>query len=289
MGCCAANTKLQTEIPFEKMEDYEKLKLEIEQFLSSKDQNERTNTNLILDLVIKTSKQISKYEDELNKLKRDETEKNEELIESLTQDIKLLKDYNTKLNDLLKESENISDNIQQKEIINENEIIINKKEEENINNLKSETKINNKENINNLDKENNDIYFKKSIRRNKKGLINQKYNYNNINIGESENNKNIEIVDTSDNLHLIANNIINIIFELENGEKVEIQAMKNEKFIDTIRRLGEKNAVFDDLEKLQFFDGKDNITEKIINEMKVEDFKLNDFHVIQVKSLDNIN
>ena len=37
MGCCAMNAKIQMEIPFDNMEDYEKLKLEIEQYLSSKD------------------------------------------------------------------------------------------------------------------------------------------------------------------------------------------------------------------------------------------------------------
>ena len=290
MGCCAANTKIQTEIPFEKMEEYEKLKLEIEQFLSSKDTNEKTNTRLILDLLIKSSNQISKYENELSELKRDQTKVqiNEELIESLTQDIKLLKDYNAILNNLMKENENFSDNIQQKEIINENEIIINNKEEKNINNLRSDNKIINKENIEILEKDNCDIYFKKSIRRNKRGILNQKYNFNIINNDECENYKNIEINDTSDNLHLNSNNIINIIFELENGEKVGIQAMKDEKFIDVIRRLSENNNRYDDLEIFQFFDGKDNITEKIVNEEKVGYFNLNDFHVIQVQSIDKI-
>ena len=37
MGCYAMDTKIQIEIPFDNMEDYEKLKLEIEQYLSSKD------------------------------------------------------------------------------------------------------------------------------------------------------------------------------------------------------------------------------------------------------------
>ena len=34
----------------------------------------------------------------------------------------------------------------------------------------------------------------------------------------------------------------------------------------------------------QFFDGDNNINEKINNGEKVEEFNLNDFHVIRVKS-----
>ena len=44
MGCCAVNAKMQMEIPFDNMEDYEKLKIEIKQFLSSKDPKEKEST-----------------------------------------------------------------------------------------------------------------------------------------------------------------------------------------------------------------------------------------------------
>ena len=33
MGCCAQNAKFQMELPFEKMEEYDKLKMEVEEFL----------------------------------------------------------------------------------------------------------------------------------------------------------------------------------------------------------------------------------------------------------------
>ena len=271
MGCCAANTKLQLEVPFEKMEEYEKLKFEIEQFLSSKDPKEKSNKNLISNLLKKSSTQISKYENELNRLKLNQSkdEINDDLIESITQDIKVL--------NLMKENENVSNNNQPKEIINENEIIINNNNEEygeNIDNLK-----NNNDNINN--KENSDIYFKKSIRRNKKGILNQKYNLNNMNNYESENNKNIEMIDTNDNLNL--NNNINIIFEFDNGEKMELQAKKDEKFIDVIKRLSEEKNGFKDLGNVQILDGKNNITEKIINGEKVGNFNLNDCHLIHIQ------
>ena len=59
MGCYAMDTKIQIEIPFDNMEDYEKLKLEIEQYLSSKDPKVKRNTNKILDLFTRTK--ILKY------------------------------------------------------------------------------------------------------------------------------------------------------------------------------------------------------------------------------------
>ena len=285
MGCCAASSKFQLEVPFERMEEYEKLKLEIEQFLSSKDPNSKSNKNLISKLLKKSSNQISKYENELSRLKLNQSknEINDDLIESITQDIKVLKDYHTLLNNLMKENENIDGNNQSKEIINENEIIINNNEDEddeNVENLKNIKNINNKEN--------SDVYFKKSIRRNKKGVLNQKYNLNNMNNYESENNKNIEMIDTNDNLNL-NNNIINIIFEFDNGEKVEIQVKKDEKFMDVINRLSEDKTDLKNLENIQVFDGKNNIKEKIIQGEKVENFNLNDFHVIQILFMKEIN
>jgi len=285
MGCCAGSSKFQLEVPFERMEEYEKLKLEIEQFLSSKDPNAKSNKNLISKLLKKSSNQISKYENELSRLKLNQSknEINDDLIESITQDIKVLKDYHTLLNNLMKENENIDGNNQSKEIINENEIIINNNEDEddeNVENLKNIKNINNKEN--------SDVYFKKSIRRNKKGVLNQKYNLNNMNNYESENNKNIEMIDTNDNLNL-NNNIINIIFEFDNGEKVEIQVKKDEKFMDVINRLSEDKTDLKNLENIQVFDGKNNIKEKIIQGEKVENFNLNDFHVIQILFMKEIN
>ena len=86
----------------------------------------------------------------------------------------------------MKENKNINKNLQANSIISKTEIIINKddeEEEENIYNLKVNKIMNNKENS---IKENEDIYFKKSIRRNKRGIIEQ-------------NNKNFDIKDTSDN------------------------------------------------------------------------------------------
>ena len=286
MGCCAQNAKFQMELPFEKMEEYDKLKMEVEEFLSSKDLKDKKNKNKILDFSKKLSNQISKYEKDLLKLKRDNT-KNEnisdELIEGMNQDIKILKDYQTTLNNLLKETEKKNSN----EGLVINQIIINNSSDEE-NNLKS-----NNEHIddeNNIDKESSEIYFKKCIRRNKKGILNQKYNIKENNImSNDETDKKIECTDTKDNPLLYQNsaNNINIIFEFENGKKIGLQANKEEKLKDVIGKL-EESGIGDTLDNYQFFDGNNNIKDKIISGEKVGNFNLNDFHVIKIKN-DNEN
>jgi hypothetical protein len=286
MGCCAQNAKFQMELPFEKMEEYDKLKMEVEEFLSSKDLKDKKNKNKILDFSKKLSNQISKYEKDLLKLKRDNT-KNEnisdELIEGMNQDIKILKDYQTTLNNLLKETEKKNSN----EGLVINQIIINKSSDEE-NNLKS-----NNEHIddeNNIDKESSEIYFKKCIRRNKKGILNQKYNIKENNImSNDETDKKIECTDTKDNQLLYQNSVnnINIIFEFENGKKIGLQANKEEKLKDVIGKL-EESGIGDTLDNYQFFDGNNNIKDKIISGEKVGNFNLNDFHVIKIKN-DNEN
>ena len=286
MGCCAQNAKFQMELPFEKMEEYDKLKMEIEEFLSSKDLKDKKNKNKILDFSKKLSNQISKYEKDLLKLKRDNT-KNEnisdELIEGMNQDIKILKDYQTTLNNLLKETEKKNSN----EGLVINQIIINNSSDEE-NNLKS-----NNEHIddeNNIDKESSEIYFKKCIRRNKKGILNQKYNIKENNImSNDETDKKMECTDTKDNQLLYQNSVnnINIIFEFENGKKIGLQANKEEKLKDVIGKL-EESGIGDTLDNYQFFDGNNNIKDKIISGEKVGNFNLNDFHVIKIKN-DNEN
>jgi len=286
MGCCATNTKFQLELPFEKMEEYDKLKMEVEEFLSSKDLKDKKNKNKILDFSKKLSNQISKYEKDLLKLKRDNT-KNEnisdELIEGMNQDIKILKDYQTTLNNLLKETEKKNSN----EGLVINQIIINNSSDEE-NNLKS-----NNEHIddeNNIDKESSEIYFKKCIRRNKKGILNQKYNIKENNImSNDETDKKMECTDTKDNQLLYQNSVnnINIIFEFENGKKIGLQANKEEKLKDVIGKL-EESGIGDTLDNYQFFDGNNNIKDKIISGEKVGNFNLNDFHVIKIKN-DNEN
>ena len=273
MGCCGRKSEKLTEIPFEKVEKFDKLKQRIEQFLSSNDPKEKRDNNLILDLLIKTSNEISDYEYELNKImnKIDKDEiTNNELIEGINQDIKILKDYHAILNKLMKENEYMIDNPS----YNQENILI-------LQNEKSSKK--------------ESIYFKKYIRRNKIGILNMKSRIkrNNIQLNflnnYEESNKKNEINCTSESLNINEDNEkLNLIFELDNGKKVILYAGKGEKFLDVIKKLSEKDIDYNDYKKLKFFDEENDITEKIVNGESAEDLGLTDFHLIQVK-FDNKN
>ena len=146
-------------------------------------------------------------------------------------------------------------------------------------------------NINNInDKQNEEkIYFKKSIRRNNKSdIFNKKIklipkvDYNIIeNYQENElmgNNKNHVVNDE--------NNLINIIFALENGEKIDIQIEKDKKFMDAMEKLGEQKEEYNDIEKLEILDGNDEIIDKVKNGEIISSFGFDNNHIIQIKIKD---
>ena len=295
MGCCGSKSKLQLEIPYEKVEKYKNLKLRIEQFLSNKDPKERMDSNKILDLLIKTSNEISDYEDELKKLKRSQSKNmnvSDELIEGISQDIKVLKDYHQILNNSLKESEYYFDNQ-----INEN---INEEKLKNNNNLND---IKNKDDSSILSsekhtKKENILYYRKYIRRNKKrNANNNRYNeVNNLRLNffnqyeiTNEDDKNNDFILTSENIPLDINNDLNLIFELESGKKLLLHANQEEKFLNVVKRLSEKEEGYDNLKNLRFYDEEKDISENIANGDKIKDFGLTDFHLIQVKIIDKNN
>ena len=295
MGCCGSKSKLQIEIPYEKVEKYKNLKLRIEQFLSNTDPKERMDSNKILDLLIKTSNEISDYEDEFKKLKRSQSKNmnvSDELIEGISQDIKVLKDYHQILNNSLKESEYYFDNQ-----INEN---INEEKLKNNNNLND---IKNKDDSSILSsekhvKKENLLYYRKYIRRNKKrNANNNRYNEVNdlrlhfLNQYEitNEDDKNNDFILTSENIPLDINNDLNLIFELDSGKKLLLHANQEEKFLSVVKRLSEKEEGYDNLENLRFYDEEKDISENISNGDKIKDFGLTDFHLIQVKIIDKNN
>ena len=298
MGCCGSKTKLQVEIPYDKIEKYNKIKVELDQFLSNNESKEKMDRNKILDLIIKTSNEISEYEQELKKLKKNKENNaniTDELIKGIDQDIKTLKSHHTSLYNLLKECDYIESNEQQ-EIINEkytlpnnNEILMNNKNEMN-------SHLNDNSNLM-LNSERNSkkeyIYFKKCIRRNKKGILNKNNHNAQINFMnnyEIDNDKKTEQICTSENILLDSDKErLNLIFELDNGKKVIIHAAKEEKFKNVIKKLREKEEGYDNLSDLQFFDEEKDISEKIENGENVENFGLTDFHLIQVKFRNKIN
>ena len=296
MGCCGSKSKLQVEIPYEKVEKYKNLKLRIEQFLSNKDPKERMDSNNILDLLIKTSNEISDYEDELKKLKRSKNKNmnvSDELIEGISQDIKVLKDYHQILNNSLKESEyyfdnQINENISEEKLRNNNNNLNDIKNKDDSSILSSEKHVK-KENI---------LYYRKYIRRNKKrNANNNRYNeVNNLRLNffnqyeiTNEDDKNNDFILTSENIPLDINNDLNLIFELDSGKKLLLHANQEEKFLSVVKRLSEKEEGYDNLENLRFYDEEKDISENIRNGDKIKDFGLTDFHLIQVKIFDKNN
>ena len=296
MGCCGSKSKLQLEIPYEKVEKYKNLKLRIEQFLSNKDPKERMDSNNILDLLIKTSNEISDYEDELKKLKRSKNKNmnvSDELIEGISQDIKVLKDYHQILNNSLKESEYYFDN-QINENINEENL---KNNNNNLNDIKNKDDSSILSSEKHVKKENL-LYYRKYIRRNKKrNANNNRYNeVNNLRLNflnqyeiTNEDDKNNDFILTSENIPLDINNDLNLIFELESGKKLLLHANQEEKFLSVVKRLSEKEEGYDNLENLRFYDEEKDISENIWNGDKIKDFGLTDFHLIQVKIIDKNN
>lgn len=296
MGCCGSKSKLQIEIPYEKVEKYKNLKLRIEQFLSNKDPKERMDSNKILDLLIKTSNEISDYEDELKKLKRSKNKNmnvSDELIEGISQDIKVLKDYHQILNNSLKESEYYFDN-QINENINEEKLRNNNNNLNDIKNKDDSSILSSEKHA----KKENMLYYRKYIRRNKKrNANNNRYNevndlrlnfFNQYEI-TNEDDKNNDFILTSENIPLDINNDLNLIFELDSGKKLLLHANQEEKFLSVVKRLSEKEEGYDNLENLRFYDEEKDISENIWNGDKIKDFGLTDFHLIQVKIIDKNN
>ena len=66
-------------------------------------------------------------------------------------------------------------------------------------------------------------------------------------------------------------------------KKIGLKANKEEIFLEVIQRLDKKEMGYDKIENLKFFKEKDNISEKIFNGEKVQDFNLNDFQLIQIR------
>ena len=400
MGCCGPKDKNSDDFPYEKVEEFNKLKSEINQIIIDKDHQDRKNINRLFELFNKTSNKISEYENEIKKLKNQKQNLNNDLLKGLNEDIKQLRDYNHTLNNLIKESEdneivkktdqkneienNLQNEIENGKKITEKDIIIdevknsndlniedngnikilknfnNKKnnlenfleddfengarhnfenatdndfqiefnnddngKKENsrdlINGLNNEqlSSINNNnndnnENINNLnnfsqsgeikDEKDDKIYYKKSVRRNKKSDIlnkksktnsqksilkrnlfgdNEMGNDNNINYNEDMEN---ELLEKNGNTPIqLENNLINLIFALENGEKIELKAKKNERMLDIIEKFDRDFEEYSNIENIELFDKDNEITEKVKNGEDISSLGINNEHIIQIK------
>ena len=138
------------------------------------------------------------------------------------------------------------------------------------------------------------IYFKKYIRRNKKNAIlnakNKSFPKDDLfgfpNEEKTTNfnyNENGELIEKNeDNAMNDENNLTNIIFALENGEKINVQIEKDGKILDALEKFGEMMEDYNDIEKIEIYDGDDDITDKVKNgKLSASDF--NDYHIIQIK------
>ena len=326
MGCCGSLNKNNYEMPYEKIEEYNKLKKEIDEIITNNENPYRKDSNKLLELLNKTSVKISEYEEELDNLKNKKNiDKNirGNYIKGLNSDIKELKDYYLNLDNLIKENDNdkvndkVNDRDEDKD--NDNKIkIINLKL--NINEIKKEDIINEKVPLSNRVQTNSDIlkninikndvilteqsdmslnntdniYFKKYVRRNKRRnnlkqrFIPQadlfgfpkpeKFNFLTNNNGLV----NKDEISTSE----VTNDIINIIFVLQNGKKVGIQIKKNDKFLTAIEKLGEKEENLKDINNMILLDGEEDITDKVKNGENISSFGFDDYHFIQVKLIE---
>lgn len=295
MGCCVSNDAGFNDIPFEEIEEYNKLKMEMNQILDNKDKINPTDNDELLEIINKISLQIARGDEAIGKLKplkRINTKLINEQIQELNNKINDLKEYSFTLNNQIKKNKN---EIQLKEAINDENLNNELPKDENTllrGNIKKMDVNNNEE----LEKGNNDtkfsnfdqIYFKKYIRRNKrsdkfnKTTFTHKYNNSNIISYNSLDNDNYY---TNNHLSTTINekNKINIIFVLENGKKITIQNEAKDKFIDAITKLGEIEKEYNNLENMIILDKNNNITERVKNGEIISSFGFNDYYSIQIK------
>ena len=341
MGCCTPTNKNMIDFRFEKVDEFNKLKSEIDEIISDPGHKDRKNVNKLFELFNKTASKINEYEREVKKLKNKKaTNKkvDDNMMQGLINDIRQLREYNHTLNDLIKKSDendviytetkplNINENQikteseynnidNEIEIINkqkpnttrgminnnemrglninnkkfnlkkfiendirkgnkgkyqsesENDFIINDgektpKEKEIIGDLKNSKIHSISSSIENNSERDDSIYYKKSIRRNKRSEVLNRKSYPN----DQEND-----------------NIINLILALENGQNVGVQAEKTQKFLVILEKLGENEEDYTDIENLELYDENGEITEKVLNGDIISSFGFTDNQIIQIK------
>jgi hypothetical protein len=295
MGCCVSNDGGFNDIPFEEIEEYNKLKMEMNQILDNKDKINQTDNDELLEVINKISLQIARSEEAIGKLKplkRINAKFINEQIQEINSKINDLKEYSFTLNNQIKKNKNeiqLKENINDENLNNElqkdeNTLLRGNKKNMDINNNDELEKGKNDIKLNNFDK----IYFKKYIRRNKRSD-----NFNKTTTQHKYNNSHIISYNSLDNDKYNNNNYlsttineknkINIIFVLENGKKITIQNEAKDKFIDAITKLGEIEKEYNNLENMIILDKDNDITERVKNGELISSFGFNDYHSIQIK------
>ena len=138
MGCCGVHDNNIIDFPYEKVEEYNSLKTEINQIISNRNNKDRKDFNKVLELFNRSSSKITEYEREIKKIKNKKDKNpdfNNDILKGLNEDISLLREYNHTLNDLIKECDDKDNHFSDRYDyqIDNNEIDSKQKETEEIN------------------------------------------------------------------------------------------------------------------------------------------------------------
>ena len=158
MGCCITRNRIIYDFPYEEIDEFNKLKTEINQILNNKDKINHTDNNELLELINKISIKIATCQEVIENLKikrRTNPQLINETIEGVNTNIKELKEYNYFLNNKVKENKN-EINVK---IIKEEINIKETKDIKNGQNLKTKNNVS----LNPI----KPIYYKKCIEKNK--------------------------------------------------------------------------------------------------------------------------
>ena len=247
MGCCISSEKNVESLPFEKLKELNKLKTEIAEIINDKNHKERKNINKLFELFNRTSNIVTDLEKELTKIQEEKIIdiNNEDMIKGVNKDIKLLKEYNHSLNELIKES---GDN----EIINNNTYNINNFEKSSLNENEINNGMQNEENNNYIESQNENEIIDEEINLSNNDIrrLNNENNLKNIN---SKINNNIindinDINDDDENKNNLGNDFQNRNKKgLENGLEIEKDFQKDIN-LNNNNNANEKEGIQNDLE-----------------------------------------
>jgi len=262
MGCCGNHNKSFLEFSTDDIKDMNDLEQEVNYIVTNKNNIFKNDNQKIILLINKVISKNNELEEKLNKIQNNTLEEKSKnnLIEQITQEIQKMKNFTKMLNDIKNElgGGGEEDTQQIDDILSDDLCQTNR--ENLFKNKKFVKGSNSKEKI----------YFKKNIKMNKKR--------NKICITKKK------YVNDEDNSY-----IINIIFILEDGQKIGIQIDKREQFLKAIEKLGEKEEGYDKIDNIFVFDGENEITDDIKEGKIIQDFGFNDYHCLQIKFFSNID
>ena len=281
MGCCGSHNRSFFELTFDSLDNMDKLEQEINNIIHNKNKIKENDKGKIRILLNQTFNKKNKLEEKLNQIHNcsiEEKQKNN-MINLINQEIKVIRNYKNILNDIYEEIELEDElNSQDKQYIEQ----ILKEEIETKNNKKSNNRY---QNLKLLCK-NEKIYYKKNIKKNsKKNKQNNKLNT----ISSLEYISEIKENLSNENNIEVMNPIINIIFNLEDEQKICIQIDKRETLLKALEKLGEKVEGYYNIDNIFIFDGDNEIIDDVKEGKKIEDFGFNDYKNIQVKFFSKID